>query len=118
MDIKNIYENIDIDELAEYQIKVKGDIDLLKKLIRQMGNYEITSETADTDYQICMIRTTQINQRYLFKLIGLLIQKHYAVVSIICSNIPKKNNADEDTAIQTEIVNTVNDSDLPSARTA
>ena len=94
MDIKNIYEHIDINQLAEYQIKVKGDIEPLQRLIQQYANCSITSETTDTNYQICMITITKINQRNVFAMVNLLIRNHYPVVSVFCSHIPKKADSD------------------------
>lgn len=90
MDIKNIYERIDINQLAEYQIKVKGDVEPLQRLVLQYASCSFTTETTDTDYQICMITVPRINQRNLFALVNLLIRNHYPVISVFCSQIEKK----------------------------
>ena len=91
MDIKNIYEHIDINQTAEYQIKVKGDIEPIQRLVQQYANCSFTSETTDTDYQICMITVPKINQRNLFALVNLLIRNHYPVISVFLLSYPKKS---------------------------
>jgi len=94
MDIKNIYENIHINQLAQYQIKVKGNANSLRKCLRQYSINSITSETTDLRHPICMITVGKINQRQLFALVNLLVRNHYPIISVICSHIDTKADAD------------------------
>lgn len=87
MDIKHIYEHISTTGLAEYQIKVKGDIQPLKKLLRMYQTIQVTSESADPNYPICMLTIRKTDQKKLFVFISMLLRYEYPIISIICSNI-------------------------------
>lgn len=95
MDIKHIYENITIDQPAEYQVKVKGNPQLLEKILEIYQSMRVTSESADPDLQICMITIRNTNQEQLFKFIKMLIRFHYPIISIACSNISSKKIEDK-----------------------
>ena len=90
MDIKHIYENIDIDQPAEYQVKVKGNLQLLEKILEIYQTVQVTSESADPDHQICMITISNINQQQLFVFIKMLLRFHYPIISVVCSNVLSK----------------------------
>jgi hypothetical protein len=92
MDIKNIYEHISIDEPAEYQIKVKGDLQLLKKILGIYETFHVTSESTDPNHQICMITIENTSQQKLFVFINMLLRFHYPIISVACSNVHLKKN--------------------------
>ena len=89
MDIKQIYEYISIDGFAEYQIKVKGDIQQLKKILGIYQTIQVTSESADPEHHISMI-TIKTNQQKLFVFVNMLIGHHFPVISVACSNVQLK----------------------------
>jgi len=95
MDIKRIYEQIDIYQKAEYQIKVKGDLSKVDALLTNYPISQITSETTDTNHHVCMITIGNINQRQLFSMVNVLLHNHYPIISVACSHIPQKPDADQ-----------------------
>lgn len=90
MDIKHIYEHINIDNPAEYQIKVKGNLQLLKKILAIYETLQVTSESTDPNHQICMITIGSTNQQKLFVFINMLLRFHYPIISVVCSNIQSR----------------------------
>ena len=94
MDIKHIYENINIDQPAEYQIKVKGNLQLLEKILEIYQSIQVTSESADPDHQICMIRIRSTTQQNLLTFINMLLRYHYPIISVACSHILAKKVED------------------------
>jgi len=87
MEIKHIYENINIDQPADYQVKVKGNLQLLEKVLSIYQSIQVTSESADPNVQICMIRLRCASQQNLFAFISMLLRYHYPIISIACSNV-------------------------------
>jgi tryptophan synthase alpha subunit len=98
MDIKNIYENISIDEVADYQIKVKAELQALQNLLEQFKGLQITSETTDKNNEVCMIAINNANQRYLCRFINFMVQNKYPLISIICVDVPKKTGIQSSSA--------------------
>jgi hypothetical protein len=94
MDIKHIYEHISIEDPAEYQIKVKGDLQLLKKILDIYETFHVTSESTDPNHQICMITIENTNQQKLFVFINMLLRFHYPIISVVCSTIQSKKTDD------------------------
>jgi hypothetical protein len=93
MEIKTIYEHIDINIPADYQVKVKGDLKRLITLLKPYDPTHISSETADTDHQVYMIRLSNMTQSRLFLLIGMLLHYKFPVISINCTQVmPKKTD--------------------------
>lgn len=92
MDIKNIYENIAIDEVADYQIKVKANLQALQQLLAQFKGLQITSETTDKDNEVCMIAINNANQRYICRFMNFMVQNRYPLISIICVDVPKNTS--------------------------
>lgn len=93
MDIKQIYENINIEKQAEYQIKVKGDLQLLEKILEIYQTIQVTSESADSDHQVCMITISNTTQQHLLVFIQMLLRFQYPIISVMCTNVlPKKTD--------------------------
>jgi hypothetical protein len=90
MDMKHVYEHISIDGFADYQIKVKGDIQNLQKFLDIYQTIQVTSESSDPEHQICMISLSNANQQKLFAFVNMLVRFEYPVISVICSGVRVK----------------------------
>lgn len=93
MEIKTIYEHIDIDTPANYQVKVKGDLKRLMTLLKSYNPARITSETTDHDHQVYMITLNNMTQPRLFALVSTLLHYQYPVIAVNCTQVvPKKTD--------------------------
>lgn len=94
MEIRTIYEHIDIETPANYQVKVKGDLKRLMTLLKSYNPTRITSETTDSDHQIYMITLNNMTQTRLFGLVSTLLHYQYPVIAVNCTHvIPKKTDS-------------------------
>ena len=97
MEIRNIYEHIDIDTPAYYQVKVKGDLKRLMTLLKSYNPARITSETTDSEHQVYMITLNNMTQTRLFGLVSTLLHYQYPVIAVNCTHVtPKKTDTTQD----------------------
>lgn len=82
---RDIYEHINNQNPATYQIKVKGRLN--NALCVLFSDATITIETADTQHPITMITVDVQNQKHLWELLSHLHDHNYPMIALSCVTV-------------------------------
>lgn len=87
---RDVYEHLDYDRSATYQIKIKGLLD--PALYANVPSVRVTQETSDRDHPVTMITAVFANQQELWEAIQMIHQHGYPLISIVCVRVPNNNH--------------------------